>query len=57
MQSLSWFMLCLKERLSSLANRQDSVRGAFLEARFARRILIDCPLTLYYDREHVEAEK
>ena len=34
LQSLSWFMKCLKEPLSRLANRQDGVRGAFFEARF-----------------------
>ncbi len=29
LQSLSWFMKCLKEPLSRLANRQDKTRGAF----------------------------
>ena len=30
LQSLSWFMKCLKEPLSRLANRQDQTRGASL---------------------------
>ena len=34
LQSLSWFMKCLKEPLSRLANRQDQTRGAFFEGRF-----------------------
>jgi hypothetical protein len=34
LQSLSWFMKCLKEPLSRLANRQDKTRGAFFEGRF-----------------------
>jgi hypothetical protein len=34
LQSLSWFMKCLKEPLSRLANRQDRTRGAFFEERF-----------------------
>jgi len=33
-QSLSWFMKCLKEPLSRLANREDQTHGAFFEARF-----------------------
>jgi hypothetical protein len=31
LQSLSWFMKCLKEPLARLANRQDQTRGAFFE--------------------------
>jgi hypothetical protein len=34
LQSLSWFMKCLKEPLSRMANRQDKVRGAFFEQCF-----------------------
>ena len=37
LQSLSWFMKCLKEPLSRLANRQDKTRGAFFEGRFIGR--------------------
>ena len=33
LQSLSWFMKCLKEPLSRLANRQDKTRGTFLKGR------------------------
>ena len=31
LRSLSWFMKCLKEPLSRLANRQEETRGAFLK--------------------------
>jgi REP element-mobilizing transposase RayT len=34
LQSLSWFMKCLKEPLSRLANRQDKTGGTFFEGRF-----------------------
>ncbi|MGA2703635.1 MAG: transposase, partial [Isosphaeraceae bacterium] len=34
LQSLSWFMKCLKEPLSRLANREEQTRGAFFEGRF-----------------------
>ena len=34
LQSLSWFMKCLKEPLSRLANRQAKTRGVFFEQRF-----------------------
>jgi REP element-mobilizing transposase RayT len=42
LQSLSWFMKCLKEPLSRLANRQDKARGTFFEgglraSRFAMK--------------------
>jgi hypothetical protein len=33
LQSLSWFMKCLKEPLSRLCNKLDRVRGAFLKGR------------------------
>ena len=33
LQSLSWFMKCLKEPLSRIANRQDKTRGTFLKGR------------------------
>jgi hypothetical protein len=39
--SLSWFMRCLKEPLSRLANRQDQARGAFFEGRFKSVAILD----------------
>jgi hypothetical protein len=39
--SLSWFMKCLKEPLSRLANRQDKTRGAFFEERFKSVAILD----------------
>ncbi len=41
LQSLSWFMKCLKEPLSRLANRQDNARGAFFEGRFKSVAILD----------------
>ena len=41
LQSLSWFMKCLKEPLSRLANRQDNARGAFFEQRFKSVAVLD----------------
>ena len=41
LQSLSWFMKCLKEPLSRLANRQDKTRGAFFEGRFKSVAILD----------------
>jgi hypothetical protein len=41
LQSLSWFMKCLKEPLSRLANRQDHARGAFFEGRFKSVAILD----------------
>ena len=41
LQSLSWFMKCLKEPLSRLANRQDKARGAFFEQRFKSVAILD----------------
>ena len=41
LQNLSWFMKCLKEPLSRLANRQDKVRGAFFEGRFKSVAVLD----------------
>ena len=34
LQNVGWFMKCLKEPLSRLANRQDKTRGTFFEGRF-----------------------
>jgi hypothetical protein len=39
LQSLSWFMKCLKEPLSRPANREENFRGAFFEGRF--QLVID----------------
>jgi hypothetical protein len=41
LQSLSWFMKCLKEPLARLANRQDEARGAFFEKRFKGVAVLD----------------
>jgi REP element-mobilizing transposase RayT len=41
LQSLSWFMKCLEEPLSRLANRQDQTRGAFFEGRFKSVAILD----------------
>ena len=41
LQSLSWFMKCLKEPLSRLANRQEETRGAFFEGRFKSVAILD----------------
>ncbi len=41
LQSLSWFMKCLKEPLARLANRQDETRGAFFESRFKSVAILD----------------
>src|SRR5262249_42490452 len=41
LQSLSWFMRCLKEPLSRLANRQDQTSGAFFEGRFKSVAILD----------------
>ena len=34
LQNLGWFMKCLKEPLSRLANKQEKTRGTFFEGRF-----------------------
>jgi len=41
LQSLSWFMKCLKEPLARLANQQDKARGAFFEGRFKSVAILD----------------
>jgi REP element-mobilizing transposase RayT len=41
LQSLSWFMKCLKEPLARLANKQDKARGAFFEERFKSVAILD----------------
>jgi len=41
LQSLSWFMKCLKESLSRLANREEQTRGAFFKGRFKSVAILD----------------
>ncbi len=41
LQSLSWFMKCLKEPLSRIANREENTRGAFFEGRFQSVAILD----------------
>ncbi len=41
LQSLSWFMKCLKEPLSRIANREENTRGAFFEGRFKSVAILD----------------
>ena len=41
LRSLSWFMKCLKEPLSRLANREEQTRGAFFEGRFKSVAILD----------------
>lgn len=41
LQSISWFMKCLKEPISRRANREDKCRGAFFEARFKSVAILD----------------
>src|SRR5208283_1235889 len=41
LQSLSWFMKCLKEPLSRLANREEQTHGAFFEGRFKSIAILD----------------
>jgi REP element-mobilizing transposase RayT len=41
LQSLSWFMKCLKEPLSRMANREEQTRGAFFEGRFKSVAILD----------------
>jgi REP element-mobilizing transposase RayT len=41
LQSLSWFMKCLKEPLSRLVNHEEKVRGAFFEGRFKSVAVLD----------------
>jgi len=41
LQSLGWFMKCLKEPLSRLVNREEGTRGAFFEGRYKSIAILD----------------
>jgi hypothetical protein len=41
LQSIGWFMKCLKEPLSRLANREDKCRGAFFQGRYKSVAILD----------------
>ena len=41
LQSLSWFMKCLKEPLARMANREEGARGAFFESRYKSVAILD----------------
>jgi hypothetical protein len=60
LQSLSWFMKCLKEPLSRLANRQDKTRGTFFEGRFRSVAVVDeealLAISVYIDLNPVAAQ-
>jgi hypothetical protein len=60
LQSLSWFMKCLKEPLSRLANRQDKTRGTFFEGRFKSVAVCDeealLAISVYIDLNPVAAQ-
>ena len=60
LQSLSWFMKCLKEPLSRMANRQDKTRGTFFESRFESVAVLDeeglLAISVYIDLNPVAAQ-
>ena len=41
LSSLGWFMKCLKEPLSRMANKQDECKGAFFEGRYKSIAILD----------------
>jgi hypothetical protein len=41
LQSISWFMKCLKEPLARMANREEKARGAFFASRFKSVAILD----------------
>jgi hypothetical protein len=41
LQSIGWFMKCLKEPLSRQANREDKCRGAFFQSRYKSVAILD----------------
>jgi hypothetical protein len=60
LQSISWFMKCLKELISRRANQEDKCRGAFFEARFKSVAILDDEALLatstYIDLNRVAAK-
>jgi hypothetical protein len=60
LQSLSWFMKCLKEPLARMANRQDKTKGAFFDERFKSIAILDeealLTTSVYIDLNPVAAE-
>jgi hypothetical protein len=60
LQSISWFMKCLKEPLARLANREDKVRGAFFQGRFKCVAILDdeslLAVSTYIDLNPVAAQ-
>ena len=41
LNSLGWFMKCLKEPLARMANREDNCKGTFFESRFKSIAILD----------------
>jgi len=41
LNSLGWFMKCLKEPLARMANREDNCKGTFFESRFQSIAILD----------------
>ena len=60
LQNVGWFMKCLKEPLSRLANRQDKTRGTFFEGRFKSIAVVDeealLKICVYIDLNPVAAK-
>jgi REP element-mobilizing transposase RayT len=59
LQSLSWFMKCLKEPLARLANAEENVGGAFFEERYESIAILDeealLAISVYIDLNSVAA--
>ena len=60
LQSISWFMKCLKEPLARLANREDGTKGAFFQSRFHCVAILDeaalLATSIYIDLNPVAAK-